>query len=138
MDGRAIFGHLGTVARRQSRSARSSHVSGGVREGDIPRAGALADAQPWQLEHSGPSEHDQPAPGPSGRSALDRSAPDGSGATLLCMGLFSIFWLAAGQGDPARAIFCCDPGYSCAAADHQSKAVFLQLTVMDDPATPLI
>ncbi len=42
------------------------------------RLGALADAQPWQIERSGPSEHDQSAPGSSRRSDLDRTGARGA------------------------------------------------------------
>src|ERR1700751_235275 len=72
LDRRALFGDARALARCQGRPARPGHVSGRVREGGVRRAGAVADAQPWTAQRAGASEHDQPAPRPSRRSAVDR------------------------------------------------------------------
>src|SRR3954454_13061219 len=73
VDRRTICRDVGTLARPEGRSPRPSHVSDRLCCGLVSHVSTLADAQSWQLERSGASEHNQPAQGSPCKSGLDWS-----------------------------------------------------------------
>src|SRR5436190_20087629 len=73
VDRRTICRDVGTLARREGRSPRPSHVSDCLCCGVVSHVSTLADAKPRQLERSGASEHNQPAQGSPCKSGLDWS-----------------------------------------------------------------